>query len=267
MDLGYQPLVTNNDDAMLYPDLERYWATDQTNFSALYEACDKNVQHEYNDTSFASNYTYTPASDDLTGCVFSEVYPPPSQDPDMTSPEVSPERLDGRQRSPLTQSTNRRKRRPTKTDREPTKSYQHTSSKQVQTKGATGDVCGDAKGSQTLSNTTERNLSTLQYLNGEQHRKRQERIQCASYKYRNRQRETQKDLEAVEKDMEQLNHYLSRCVTDLKDEVWNLKMMVLQHTHCDCLLIQEYIANHANRFIQELEDRRKCQQPEQYCGK
>jgi chemotaxis protein histidine kinase CheA len=259
MDLECQPLATNNVETMLDPVWEKYWATDQPDFPALYEPYDENVQHKYNNVDFASNYTYTPTSSNLTGSVFSEDCPSPSQDPQLTSPKVSPGNSDGRQRSRSTQSNNCRKVKPIHTSRDPTKPYERESSKRAQMKGATGDVCWDTKRGRSINKTAERNSSPLQYVNSEQSKKYQKRNQCASSKYRNRQREARENLETVEKDMAQVNHDLSRCVTDLKDEVYHLKMKVFQHANCDCPLIQEYIANHVNRYILELEGKRQYQ--------
>ncbi|RBA09643.1 hypothetical protein FPRO05_14342 [Fusarium proliferatum] len=61
--------------------------------------------------------------------------------------------------------------------------------------------------------------------------------------------------------MEQINRELSTCATDLTLQVYNLKMKLLQHTDCDCALIQEYIASEAHRYIQDLGDEKQCQQP------
>ncbi|CEI70862.1 unnamed protein product [Fusarium venenatum] len=130
---------------MLYPVWEKYWATDQPKFPALYEACDKNVQHECNNVDFVSNHTYTPTSSDLAGSIFSEECPSPSQDPQLTSPEVSHGNSDGRQRSPSTQSNDCRKLKPTHTRRNPTKPYERESSKRVEMKGATEMFVGIQK--------------------------------------------------------------------------------------------------------------------------
>jgi glutathione synthase/RimK-type ligase-like ATP-grasp enzyme len=51
--------------------------------------------------------------------------------------------------------------------------------------------------------------------------------------------------------MEQTNRKLSSSVSDLTQQVYELKMKLLQHTDCDCYLIQEYIANEANRYIRD----------------
>ncbi|KAJ4176146.1 hypothetical protein NW767_015547 [Fusarium falciforme] len=82
----------------------------------------------------------------------------------------------------------------------------------------------------------------------------QERNRVASNKFRVKKREDARRLIADEEDMERINSNLSRRVADLTLEVHHLKMKLLQHTDCDCSLIQEYIANEAHRYIKELGD-------------
>ncbi|KAJ4198904.1 hypothetical protein NW759_016206 [Fusarium solani] len=80
----------------------------------------------------------------------------------------------------------------------------------------------------------------------------QERNRIASNKFRVKKREDAARLKSDEEDMERLNRDLATCVADLTLEVYNLKMRLLQHTDCDCALIQSYIANEANRYIKDL---------------
>ncbi|TVY76694.1 Transcription factor atf21 [Fusarium oxysporum f. sp. cubense] len=83
-------------------------------------------------------------------------------------------------------------------------------------------------------------------------RKVQERNRVASNKFRIKKREDAKKLRADEQDMERANRDLSSCVSDLTMQVYDLKMRLLQHTDCECQLIQEYIASEAHRYIQDL---------------
>jgi hypothetical protein len=71
-------------------------------------------------------------------------------------------------------------------------------------------------------------------------------------KFRVNKREDARTLRVDEKDIEQVNRELSSSVSDLKLQVYDLKTKLLQHTDCDCQLIQEYIANEANRHIHDL---------------
>ncbi|KAI8417363.1 hypothetical protein FOFC_03676 [Fusarium oxysporum] len=79
-----------------------------------------------------------------------------------------------------------------------------------------------------------------------------ERNRVASSKLRAKRRENAKKLQSEAEDMERINRHLSSCVADLTLEVYNLKMRLLQHTDCDCSLIQKYIANEAHRYISDL---------------
>ncbi|KAJ0122817.1 Uncharacterized protein HZ326_31600, partial [Fusarium oxysporum f. sp. albedinis] len=79
-----------------------------------------------------------------------------------------------------------------------------------------------------------------------------ERNRVASNKLRAKKRENAKKLKSDAEDMERINRHLSSCVADLTLEVYNLKMRLLQHTDCDCSLIQKYIADEAHRYISRL---------------
>ncbi|KAH7237902.1 hypothetical protein B0J15DRAFT_406180 [Fusarium solani] len=45
---------------------------------------------------------------------------------------------------------------------------------------------------------------------------------------------------------------LSTCVADLTFEVYELKMQLLQHSGCNCTLIQNYLAHESQRYVQAL---------------
>jgi hypothetical protein len=87
----------------------------------------------------------------------------------------------------------------------------------------------------------------------------QERNCIASSKFRFKKREAAKRLQAEEQDMERANRDLSSCVSDLAMQVYDLKMRLLQHTDCNCHLIQDYIANEAYRYGQDLDDGKQTQ--------
>lgn len=80
-------------------------------------------------------------------------------------------------------------------------------------------------------------------------KKFKERNRVASNKFRVKKRENAKKLRADEESMEQTNRKLLSSVSDLTEQVYEFKMKLLQHTDCDCRLIQEYLANEANRYI------------------
>jgi hypothetical protein len=89
-------------------------------------------------------------------------------------------------------------------------------------------------------------------------KKAQERNRVASNKFRVKKREDAKKLRANEENMEQTNRKLSSSLADLTEQVYELKMKLLQHTDCNCHLIQEYIANEANRYIHDLGRRQEA---------
>ncbi|KAF5978506.1 hypothetical protein FBULB1_6105 [Fusarium bulbicola] len=80
------------------------------------------------------------------------------------------------------------------------------------------------------------------------------RSRIASHKFRIKQREDAKRLDADMKEIECLNRDLWNQVSELKNQVYELKMKILQHTDCNCHLIQKYIANEANQYVQDLGD-------------
>ncbi|KAL6923959.1 hypothetical protein FSST1_001233 [Fusarium sambucinum] len=85
------------------------------------------------------------------------------------------------------------------------------------------------------------------------HSKRvQERNRIASNKFRVKKREDAIKLRFNEEDVERANRDLKSCVSDLTMQVYDLKMKLLQHTDCNCSLIQNYIATEAKRYIKDL---------------
>ncbi|KAF4338774.1 transcription factor atf21 [Fusarium beomiforme] len=85
-------------------------------------------------------------------------------------------------------------------------------------------------------------------------RRVKERNRIASNKFRIKKREDAKKLRADEQDMQRANRDLLSGVSDLTMQVYELKMRLLQHTDCNCHLIQEYIASEVHRYIQDLGD-------------
>ncbi|KAF4338058.1 hypothetical protein FBEOM_8063 [Fusarium beomiforme] len=82
-------------------------------------------------------------------------------------------------------------------------------------------------------------------------RKIRERNKRAANKVRVKKRETEKTLQSTEKDLEETNHKLTAYVKELTLQIHDLKMNLLQHVGCNCVLIHEYISNEANRYIQD----------------
>ncbi|KAH7113357.1 hypothetical protein EDB81DRAFT_670322 [Dactylonectria macrodidyma] len=82
----------------------------------------------------------------------------------------------------------------------------------------------------------------------------QERNRIASNKLRAKKREALLRLKSSEKDIERIQRDLSTCVADLTLEVYELKMQLLQHSGCNCALIQNYLVHESQRYIQALNE-------------
>ncbi|RFN47424.1 hypothetical protein FIE12Z_8331 [Fusarium flagelliforme] len=82
--------------------------------------------------------------------------------------------------------------------------------------------------------------------------KKRESNRRAAIKVRSKKRVLEESLETTEKGMEKAHRELTAQVKGLTDEIHNLKMQLLQHVGCECVLIQEYIHGEANRYIQDI---------------
>ncbi|OAQ57946.1 transcription factor atf21 [Pochonia chlamydosporia 170] len=83
-----------------------------------------------------------------------------------------------------------------------------------------------------------------------------ERSRVASNKFRERKRYEIAQLESKEYTMEDLNRQLRGMLDALASEILSLKMQLLQHTSCNCELIQVYISKEAHHFVESTE---RCQ--------
>lgn len=79
-----------------------------------------------------------------------------------------------------------------------------------------------------------------------------ERNRIAATKCRLRKRDEASALASREQAMEDQNRYLSTCFDSLTAEIYHLKTQLLQHTDCNCILIQKYIANEAKKSVDGL---------------
>lgn len=79
-----------------------------------------------------------------------------------------------------------------------------------------------------------------------------ERNRIAATKCRLRKRDEASALASREQAMEDQNRYLSSCFDTLTAEIYHLKTQLLQHTDCNCVLIQKYIANEAKKTVDGL---------------
>ncbi|WKT54005.1 Transcription factor Jun [Fusarium oxysporum f. sp. vasinfectum] len=79
-----------------------------------------------------------------------------------------------------------------------------------------------------------------------------ERNRIAANKCRLRKRDEALALASREETMEDQNRYLMTSLDSLTVEVYHLKTQLLRHTECNCVLIQHYIANEAQKCVDRL---------------
>ncbi|KHO01423.1 transcription factor atf21 [Metarhizium album ARSEF 1941] len=80
-----------------------------------------------------------------------------------------------------------------------------------------------------------------------------ERSRAASNKFRERKRHEIAQLESEEYTIEDANRQLRSMLDALTSEILSLKMQLLQHTDCNCELIQAYISKEAHHFVKSLQ--------------
>ncbi|KIL83633.1 hypothetical protein FAVG1_13154 [Fusarium avenaceum] len=85
------------------------------------------------------------------------------------------------------------------------------------------------------------------------HKRMQAKNRTAATNSRYRKREEMEKMHSNKQDLEKINLNLTSCLKDLVIEAQQLKMNLLQHTNCECTLIQKYIQNEAQRFIKRRE--------------
>ncbi|KAK5996662.1 hypothetical protein PT974_02001 [Cladobotryum mycophilum] len=79
-----------------------------------------------------------------------------------------------------------------------------------------------------------------------------QRDRIAATESRVKRRDEVSELVARERELEDQFRHLSSCLDSLADEIYNLKSQLLQHTNCDCKLIQRYIAAETRKSIDML---------------
>ncbi|KAF4426566.1 hypothetical protein F53441_14123 [Fusarium austroafricanum] len=233
----------------------QWWSPDDAAFAATADMTAPNIyaaEPQFNNYAFHPDIpTRWPSS-----ATSSHSYPLPSPSTDATSLEISTGSPESRRDSLATQPEKRKRTRKTSQSitEKPT-----TSSKSAK-RGSTRKTSKSAttekpktRGSKTKKTTSPEPDDEVDEVD-EYSKKVQERNRIASNKFRVKKREDAKKLRADEKDMERANRDLTSCVSDLTMQVYELKMRLLQHKDCNCHLIQDYIANEAHRYIQDLGD-------------
>ncbi|KAJ3503100.1 hypothetical protein NM208_g16583 [Fusarium decemcellulare] len=198
-----------------------------------------------------NNYTLNyPAPEDHKWPVSAPNHDYPA--PISVSEPISP--TDSSTKSPAQREKRKRKR--STNERAPAKTSRRDSSKNNNSQPTAKDTrhVSNPRGAQQAAVTSAPSLG--QEPDGRTKRV-QERNRIASNKFRVKKRENAKKLREDEQDIERINQDLSSCVADLTTEVYQLKMRLLQHTDCDCALIQSYIANEAHRYIRDLDEEKR----------
>ncbi|KAG4257586.1 hypothetical protein BFJ72_g14507 [Fusarium proliferatum] len=198
------------------------------------------------------NYAYDPETSTQwdSPATSTHSYPVLSPATDPTSLEIPVGDTESRRSSSSTESDKQKRKRSTTkpTASMPTRCTSTKAIEQVTHKKPKGRRSKAKPVSQPTEESSPQSDDELD----EYSRNIQERNRVASNKFRVKKREHAKKLRADEENMEQTNRKLLSSVSDLTQQVYELKMKLLQHTDCDCRLIQEYIANEANQYIHDL---------------
>ncbi|EXL39749.1 hypothetical protein FOCG_17660 [Fusarium oxysporum f. sp. radicis-lycopersici 26381] len=199
------------------------------------------------------NYTYDPETSTQwdSSATSTHSYPVPSPAIDLTNLEIPVGDTESRRGTSSTDSDKRKRKRST-TKPTASKSTRRVSTKAIKQEAAPPKSKSRRSKAKPASQPTSYPLSDDELA--KYSKKIQERNRIASNKFRVKKREDAKKLQADKENMEQTNHKLLSSVSDLTQQVYELKTKLLQHNDCDCHLIQEYIANEANRYICDLGD-------------
>ncbi|KAI8720047.1 BZIP domain-containing protein [Fusarium sp. LHS14.1] len=242
-------ITTNTFDAVPNIPQEQWWVADGVVFPPSSGGHNPAIYYHQGDLpyhEFAPSYgSEWPSFSSM------QEHPAPPSASDSSYLEPSPS-VSSRRSSASTQQDDKRRKQST-SERAASKSTKRPSStrkNKSQTTAVEGKKDSKSRKAQPSKTTSGSSLE-----DGDEYSKRlQERNRVASNKFRIKKREDAKKLKTDEEDMERINRDLSSCVADLTLEVYQLKMRLLQHTDCDCALIQNYIANEAQLYIRNLDD-------------
>jgi hypothetical protein len=283
---GYAPAPDMNALALGTPGITPYGMLPETNWGQWWSAGDAAFAETANvaapnifdrDQQLLNNDNYTLDQDTSaqwdSPSTSTHSYPVPSPSTEATSLDMSPGHDNSRRGSSSTQPDQRKRKRSTATStkskpqppaRKPTRRTSTKKTSKAESVAATEKPKrgrkskASAKQKQSAQEEFEEEDEDAEFDPEEEYdthnKKIQERNRIASNKFRVKKREDAIKLRADEEDMERSNRNLSNCVSDLTLQVYELKMKLLQHTDCDCTLIQEYIATEAQRYIKDLGD-------------
>ncbi|RSL95269.1 hypothetical protein CDV31_013959 [Fusarium ambrosium] len=242
-------MTTNNFDALQDIPHEQWWAADASAFPLTSGGLDPAIYYHQGDLPY--NHFDPNFAPEWQGLSSMQEYAAPSAS-DSSYLEPSPS-VSSRRSSASTQQDDKRRKQST-AERSTSKSTKRSPSTRKNKPQAT-TVEGKKEPKSRKAQPSKTTTSGSSPEDVDEYSKRvQERNRVASNKFRIKKREDAKKLKTDEEDMERINRDLSSCVADLTLEVYQLKMRLLQHTDCDCALIQNYIANEAQRYIRNLDD-------------
>ncbi|KAF4473217.1 Transcription factor atf21 [Fusarium agapanthi] len=254
-----QPMAQDPSGMYLYGTLpqsprEQWWSPNNAAFTELSNTAAPSIYAQQQHPQYA--YDQDASTQWTSPSTSTQSYPVPSPSTESTSIENATGDSENRRGSSATQP-DKRKRNATRSTtskaprRAPTRKTIISETAAEKPKGR-----GKGKGKQTakVQSTKMRSPCPESEELDEHSKKVQERNRIASNKFRVKKREDTKKLRADEEDMERANRDLSSCVSELTMQVYELKMKLLQHTDCKCHLIQDYIANEAHRYIQDLSE-------------
>ncbi|KAJ4317644.1 hypothetical protein N0V84_007243 [Fusarium piperis] len=237
------------------PSWGQWWSADAFTLPVSFEGPDAVQSYcpqgdvQYSDFSPSQSIGFSP---DWAKFSNTHEYPVPPSISESPLPEQSPSASESRRGSVSTLPDKKKRRRST-AKRTTAKSPGRGSNRKNKSQATAEEWPQESKSRRAQYTNTDGSASSEQ-VGDKYSRLVQERNRVASNKFRIKKREDAKRLKADEEDMERINRDLSSCVADLTLEVYQLKIRLLQHTDCDCALIQSYISNEAQRYIQDLDD-------------
>ncbi|KAG5802842.1 hypothetical protein H9Q71_012574 [Fusarium xylarioides] len=195
---------------------------ESTNMIAPNVLAQQEPQYNYTDDPEISTQWDSPATS-------THSYPVPSPATDPTSVDIPVSDTEGRRGSSSTK-TDKRKRKRSTTKPAASKSTQGASTKAIKQEAAPERPKDRGSKAKPASQPTEQSPPPSDDEHDEYSKKIRERNRVASKKFRVKKREDAKKLQANEENIKQTNRKLSSSVFDLTQEVYELKMKLLQHT-------------------------------------
>ncbi|KAF4943918.1 hypothetical protein FGADI_13089 [Fusarium gaditjirri] len=254
--MGQNPLGMNNYGALPQSHWGQWWSPEDASFAESTNITAPNVFIQEPQYNYAYDHETSTKWDSPATSTHS--YPVPSPATDPTSLDIPVGGIESRRSSSSTGS-NKQKRKRGITKPAASKPTRRALTKATKQEPTHKKPKGRGSKAMPASRPTEESSPQSDDELNEYSKKLQERNRVASNKFRAKKREDVEKLRADKENMEQTNRKLSSSISDLTQQVHELKMKLLQHTDCNCRLIQEYIANEANQYIHDLRGDKKQQ--------